>query len=358
MNEYDVIKIKGESLGIGGKNGFIGHWQITENEIKDFGKDLWCEGTDYSIAPFASTEEEFMGRCLDRISSICSVDFVKNIKRLHIRKLYVPMVKAGDKCVCLHSQDPWLSYQFFKAGVSNLPEMPMEPFDINKVQRGQYEFLSIWLSLSDLEYHAKSSGLNFDSSSLKVLLLPVYHLAFTSNGEEYNMMSWGDATLTNLTHSVLPEDYKFTGKELVYPYPFFTIMSMLSIFCALVCTGIYFSVLIWSLLDCFFFYKILALCIPIFIVNCITWLLIKGMVRFCSHILFTVELKASKRFQRKYILKNLSETKTVIQNRFRAARTQKLSADDFYYDNSVFESNFYKFTTFIEELNFNRKWLT
>lgn len=358
MNQDNLKKIQSESIGIADKDGFIGHWHINNHEAKDLGRDLWCEGTTYRIAPFERPKEDFMGQCLLEISRTCHTEFLQNIKYVELKQLYVPMMKVDDSYVCLHSQDPILSYQFLTNGIAKLPPMSFAAFDFSKIQRGLYEFKSIWLSLSDVEYHAMANGLHHQTDKIpEVILAPVYQLNFKHQEERYTMMSWGDANLSGITSTPLPEDYILTGKSLVYSYPLFTMLIMFLLLCASCFMTLFCIYKLWMHYDWNIILRLIAFCIPILLIYTITYYVIQGLVKIGDSIFLAIEKLISKQMQLKYITESLEKKETIIRERFPASRLRMPRVDDFPFDVSTMEEHlkFYKY--FAENLKFRFNYI-
>lgn len=352
MSDYNYSKVEGVNLGLSGKEGFLGRWQITKTEFVDFNRDLWCEGTDYRIVHFESDSNAFIGRCMDEIVRTCDADFIRNMKNIMHRQLYVPMIDINGEMICLHSQMSELSFDFLNSGVISNPEFKSEPFDPTKAYRDKYEYLSIWLSLSDVVYCADQIGEKFDARfAPTVVLMPIHYLSFDYKGNHYMMMSWGDKNLSNFTMSPLPEDEHLTLGTPVYSKPLITLLSM-ALVIALVC-GLcaYYVIKLWNSLDIFVLYRLVVLAIPVLLIYLVTWYLIIGLSMIFGKQLFKVEKKVAMRKQREYVESNIQSKISDIHSMFPTVVIPDYSNFEVKYNDSEIETAINKLQMSMAKLN-------
>lgn len=326
----EIVK-KGQlmSLGFNGEVGFLGRWQISKHEFKDFGKDLWQKGTDYRIVRFATNKDDFLRRCLKELCRRCPASFVSGMKNVEVRQLYVPMVEVGNRLISLHSKIPELSFDFFTGGVILNPGLESQCFDpdASNCGRDEYEYLAIWLSPTDVLYETFHHGIDIQKdSSPRVVIMPVNYLSFDSGRRHYTMMSWGDKDFKDFTTTDLPEDEHLTQGKLVYSFPVFTIGIIFICMCV-VCVGCFFCIYkMWNLLDWEPQNRILVFSIPALIIYVIAWFVFMGMGGLLSKLFFWGESLLAKRKQKSYVEADRRQKSDFIQSRFPASA---LSDSDF-----------------------------
>lgn len=347
MEENNISKNTGKSFGSIGTQGFIGHWRISSFGVEDFGRDLWCEGTTYSIFPFQCTESDFKSKCMTTIASTCDVDFVKNMKSIRVKRFYVPTVRLGKTIVCLHNQIPEISNEFFHNGIGSCPASTPELFDFHKYsQPGNIQFLSIWLSIADIKYHTYSEGIAFDTTQApEVVFVPVNYMSFECEGMAYYMMSMGDNAMSNFICTPLPQDPVLSSSKLVYPKPFLTMTVLSGITIALFCICLSYAWKIWNLLDWVPLYKLIVLSIPIFILYLITWKILIGIAKVGKNLFLPTEKFLCAVAQRKRIRKDYESKVSYIRHKSPSVKVEIPYVDKIVIDTSMFSAIYESFLT-------------
>lgn len=340
MDNFKYEKTEGLSLGLSGKDGFIGRWQITEKEFVEFKKDLWHEGTEYEIVPFASNSDDFTARCLNEIIITCESDFISGMRNLKQRRLYVPMIEVNGKLICLHSQMPELTYDFLNDGVITNPMFATREFTPVETESKKYDYLSIWLSLNDVIYCSYQIGEEFDiSASAKVVLMPVHYLSFDNNGKHYVMMSWGDNRLSNFRTTELPVDEHLTAGKPVFSKPLITLTSMTIVLTAICGLCAYHVLKLWNSLDYFVLYKLIILAIPLLLIYLVTWYAIIGVSRLFGNLLLKLDKAYSLRKQRKYVMDNIQSKLSDVKKLFHNISMPDYSGFEVKYDETEIKSS-------------------
>lgn len=311
-NNYQQLKT--QSLGSEGINGFIGKYNITPTSITKFNEDQWCKGTVYDFAHFESSREDFYTKSLNVLMQVAPGDIFTKMKNVKNEGCYVPMlVTESGQLICLHSQNPQLSYNFFEEGYCNRKQIDeifsnLEEFDPHKIDAKSFHFLSIWLSLNDAAYVANIFGGKIDlSATPKVLLIPIHTLKFEYDGFEYSFMSYGDKLMSNFIYNSLPIDEYFCNEKQVYNYPYITVSLITLFFIGIVGCTMFTCYKLWNVWEMFFLYKLVIFCIPIALVYLLALValsMLRTLLRFTTA---KLERVTSLLIQQKYINNNISQ---------------------------------------------------
>lgn len=352
MDNQKVSVVTSLSENINGSEGFIGRWQFAKYEIKDFGRDLWCEGTKYYVMKFQSSSDKFLNKCMEKVLITCDVNFVKKIKKVEVKSYYVPIYNTGKCFVCLHNQMPDLSYNFFKNGICDcVPPIPLEVFDIKDFSnRSSIQFLSIGLSIADVNYFAHSSGYNFkEKMDPEVYFLPVHYLTFECDGKKYFMMSWGDEDMNNFMNTPLPHDEVLHGRKLIYSLPLISMTVISTVMIVVLYFCYTYAMRVWHLLDWDALYKLIVLSIPILLVYLVTWGILLIVAATGKTILLSLEKLLSRKVQKDRIEKDFNKKKEILKRIFPSLQLKNPNSELFRPDLSLLDNTY---DSFIGRLHF------
>ena len=345
--ENTITRTDAQNMGMGsGHQGFVGRYKITPRGIEDLHGDRWCEGTQYTIHPFRSTSEQFFTHCLDMLIDRAPADIFHQLQNVERKAFYVPMAKAGKWLVCLHSQLPELSYEFLHQGTCSQDDVTQlfgqaEVFDPATVNPQQTEFLSIWLSLADVSYVASMAGQKYDmASNPQVVFVPVHYLSFDYQGKHYVIMCYGDESMSQLTYRELPADDVLTGQKLLYNRPWISISILFALLLIVVMVVIVVCTKLWSTLSWFVLYKLVVFAIPIFIVYCIAWFVLRLIGVILSYTMLFAERFCSKLWQRHVIRKNLETKRQALAERFGGHSVTFPEVNSYQIDTTEIETRF------------------
>lgn len=345
--ENIVVSAETQNLGMGSSHqGFVGRYKITSKGIEDLRTDRWCEGTQYTIHPFKSTSEQFFAKCLDCLISSAPADIFHQMQHIKCKAFYVPMVKAGNRLVCLHSQVPELSYDFFNQGTCLDNDIislfgKAEIFNPNTIQVNKTEFLSIWLSLADVSYVANQMGQKFDMEcNPQVVFVPIHYLSFNYQKKNYVIICYGDEVMSQFTYRELPTDDVLTGRELLYNKPWISISILFLLLLIVVSAVIVLCSKLWTTLSCFVLFKLVIFGVPIFIIYWIAWKIIRIFGAILNYTMLYVEQFCSKLWQRHAIKRNLDIKRQAFAEHFRSFNITFPEITSFQIDTTEIKTNF------------------
>jgi len=322
MDTEDCLtRIEAQSLGRGsGHRGFVGRYKITPLGIEDLHTDRWCEGTRYTIWKFSSTSEQFFTRCLNMLIAKAPADIFRKMENLERKAYYVPMIKAGDILICLHNQLPSLSYRFLKQGTCIKSEAESifgkdEPFDASTVNINREEFLSIWLSLTDVRYVANSVNRKISAKGIpEVVFMPIHYLSFDYDGEHYCIMSYGDKSLSRMTYEVLPSDDILSGERLIWHRPWVSIAIMLCFLMVIVAVSFTMIGKVWFYFDSLFS-RAVCTAIPAIAIYAVAWYVLRILGWILRHTMLGIECFLAVVWQRHAIKQNFAQKKVDMEHR-------------------------------------------
>lgn len=349
-DNINIQNISAKTVGMLNGRGFIGRYVITPlSPIEKLEGGEWCEGTHYTICPFASTKNEFLEKALSVIARETPADIFSAMQNVKQEDFYIPMVVVDDHLICLSGEIPAISYDFFDNGTCRSQtvasilqtakdfdtEKDFDPKTPNHIDRTKVEFLSIWLSLADVAYVANIVNARFDAQEEhQVILVPIHYLTFDYNGHHYTAMSYGDKALSNLTCKNLPIDDVVNGRRLLLQKPWIS-MTLLLVWLlgVVIATCITYGKL-WMTVNWFFLFRLVVFTIPAMLIYALAWVMMRGFGKVFRHTILYIEMLVARQWQRMVIRKNFAKKQADLANRFSGINVQFPNVNDIPIDTS------------------------
>ena len=305
-----------------GKNGFLGRYKITPQQIKEYSTDQWKENTDYHICPFQTSKNQFYTFVLNQLISCAPKNIFSSITNFQYQSMYVPMAVAGNKLICLDNQIPELTYGFLKDGTIDFSDIrqlfgqPL-PFDPTMVDTKNTRFLSMLLTVKDVWYVANAAGTLLSTDCIEVILVPVHYASFDYESKHYVLLSLGDSQMSHFyANHPLPQDKVLTGEHLLYGVPWITNLIVFALVLLLVISVCVICCKLWNLWPIFVLYKLVLFGIPIFLIYAVSFGIFLVAERILKFVFLGGEKWLAQWLQRRAISRNFDVKRAELLARF------------------------------------------